>query len=657
MPGFETLKQAVNADAMQQPLTPEEVEFEGEWSDEVAVGIVVQDVVNAIAYEQAKSFTTSIEVADDLVRGYVRVRPWPNTDKPRSALSMPVVLEAIEKILPKLHLSLWGSGKDPQQVDAIGDTKNEVASAWHTLLNWAIKVSGFKEGSRLTMKNILQYGWGGGTYGLVSEEVQKAKYRRGEGGKIERDPETKNEILPKPTYEALNIRNCGFDPSCPSDDPSKARFWYKRIVVNGYDLDDLRDDDTYKNIPSREDLARILALKEEPAKDSAIALKPNQTRELQAQQDNMVISKDPLLSPLEIIEYRTDSRIVAVLQRAICIRNEVSNEGKCVVGMAFIDVLNSLFGFGIARLLNGEQRLQTGVLNTYVDSLALVLNPAMQQTKSLSGNGQQNISIAPGKVVTVEGELKPLVTQDVSETAQRALEASEGRAYRRIGAEGATNAPTQALRTGSGVAAFQGDLTERYEYFMDQYIDKVFIPTLKGFIYFIKENLTEEQIKAILRDETKKDYVGDVLDIYNADLKLDIISGVKLRTRQAAAQVAPLIIQLLQNAAVQSSMQVQATKFDYALFAREYLELQGWPVDKLFVPMTDEDLKRAQEQNQAMSRAAGMMQLQAQKHQDDLDTVDKKSADQATIAVLRSHLKVEEQKGLDALDALDGANG
>jgi hypothetical protein len=130
MPGFETLKGAINADAMQQPLTPEEVEFEGIWDDDTAVGIVVADVTSAIAYEQAKSFTTSLEAADDLVRGYVRVRPWPNSDKPRSALSMPVVLEAIEKIMPRLHLSLFGSGKDPYLVEPVGKTKKEAAQAW-----------------------------------------------------------------------------------------------------------------------------------------------------------------------------------------------------------------------------------------------------------------------------------------------------------------------------------------------------------------------------------------------------------------------------------------------------------------------------------------------------------------------------------------------
>lgn len=654
MPGFESLSQAIDLNKALAPIQPDEVQFEDKWSDETALGIVVSDVNSTIAYEQAKSFSTSMEVADDLVRGYVRVRPWPNTDKPRSALSMPVVLEAIEKVMPILHMSVWGSGKDPFQVQAIGKTKKDTASAWQSLLKWATKVSDLKEGSRLTLKNILQYGWGGGTYGFVSEEIEKRKFKRTADGKGVERGEVEKEIIAQPTYEALNLRNCGFDPNCPTHDPRKGRFWYKRITITGYDLDDMREDDTYKNIPKREDLAQILARKEEPTQDSTGALKPNQTRELQAQQDTINPSKDPLQQPLELIEYRTDTRIVTVLQKQIVIRNEKNEEGKCVVGCAFIDSLNSMFGFGISRLLNGEQRLQQGVLNTWVDSLALVLNPAYQAIKSTLGSGQQNISVAPGKVVTVDGELKPLITTDVSETAERALEFSSQRAYRRIGAESATNAPTQALRTGSGVQAFQGDITQRMSYFMDYYLDIVFVPVLKGFLTQLKDNLTPEQIQQILTEETGKAYVGDVLDIYNADIKIDIISGVKLSVKAAAAQTAPLIIQLLQNAAVQDSLEVQGRKFDYATFAEEYLELQGWDINQLFIQMTPEDLKRAQEKNQAMSRAAGMMQLQQAKHADDLDSLDKKAADQATIATLRSHLKVEEQKGVDALEGATG---
>lgn len=656
MPGFETLKQAVDLNAALAPLTPEQVKFDADpWADDVALGIVVADVNAALAYEQAKSFVTSIEVSDDLIRGYVRVRPWPNTDKPRSALSMPVVLEAVEKIMPFLHLSIFGSGKDPFEVTAVGKTKPESVKAWQALLRWAVRVSDFKEGSRLTMKNILQYGFGAGFHGWESQEIEQRKYRKTSEGGVERDPDaSKKQVIAKPTYEAANLRNTLFDPCCSTQDPSKGRWVAKRLVITGYDLDDMRADDTYKNIPTREELVRILTNKEEPAKDAMISLKPNQTRELQAQQDTLPASKDPLQSPLELIEYRSDDRIVTVVQNTLVIRNEKNEDGKCVVGCAFIDVLNSLFGFGIARLLNGEQRLQQGVLNTWVDSLALVLNPSFQSIKSSLGNGQQNISIAPGKVVTVEGELKPLVTTDVSETAANAIEASSLRAMKRVGAEGGSNMPTQAMRTGSGVQAFQGDITQRLQYFMEMYIDLVFVPVLNAFLAHSKEHLTPEQVQQILGEENGKAYEGDVLDIYNADVKIEIISGVKLTTKQAAAQAAPLIMQMLQNSAVQDSLQVQAKKFNYALFAEEYLELQGWDIDQLFVDMTADDLKRAQEQNQAMSRANGQMQLQQQKHGDDLDTVDKKSADQASLAVLRSHLKIEEQHGLDALDKVPG---
>lgn len=660
MAGLQYLKNAIPEGEAVAPLLESEVVVTGLWTDSVALGIVLADINAALAYEQAKSFITSIEIADDLVRGYVRVRPWPNTDKPRSALSMPVVLEAVEKIMPFLHLSLFGSGKDPFEANPIGQTKPEAARAWQSLLRWSVKVSDFKEGSRLTMKNILQYGFGAGFTGWESQEIVKKKFKKSENGKsVSHDTGAeRKDVIAKPTYEAANLRNTIFDPCCPSQDPRKGRFVGKRTVITGYDLLDLASDKTYKNIPTEEELIRILTNKEEPAIDSLQAAKPNQTRELQAQQDTMPASKDPLMSPLELVEYKTDDRIVTVCQRTLVIRNEINKENsKCVFGCAFIDVLNSLFGFGIARLLNGEQRLQQGVLNTWIDSLALVLNPAFQNTKGTLGNSQQNISIAPGKIVTIEGELKPLVATDVSETAHNAIESSSVRAMKRVGADGGSNMPTQAMRTGSGVQAFQGDITQKLQYFMEQYLDLVFVPVLKHFIEHIKENLTPEQIKQILSDEEGKAFEGDVLDIYNADVKIDIISGVKLTTKQAAAQAAPLILQLVQNAAVQTSLQVQNKKFDYDNFLTEYLELMGWDIENLIIDMTPEDTKRVQEQNQAMSRGVAQSQLQQQKHADDLDTVDKKSSDQASIAVLRSHLKVEEQKGMDALTSATPGGG
>lgn len=653
MAGFEELRGAVDLGAALAPLTVKDVSFDEGWDDDTALGIVIADVNTAIAFEQAKNFFSNMEQADDLVRQYVRVRPWPNTDKPRSALGMPVVVEAIEKILPALHMAIWGSGKDPFQVEPIGNTTAEAARARQHILRWAIKHSDFKEGSRLTMKNILTYGYGLGTVGWASEEKEIRKYKlSGDGRGVERDFKKKTIVCP--TYEAANLRNIVIDSACQTQDPRKGKFYAKRIPVTAYDLDGMRDDPTYNypdshpdeelrgktRIPSREDLARILVNKEEPTVDSMQGLKGNESREFQAQKDTLPTSKDPLAQPLELLEYWTKDRVVTVLQKKIVIRNEQHDFGKLnLFGCAFIDILNSAFGFGISKLLAGEQRLQQGVLNTWIDSLALILNPVFQMAKSVLGSGGQNISIAPGKVVTTEGELKPLVTPSVSQEAMGAIEASEVRSNRRVGAEGGSNTPTQALRTGSGVQAFQGDVTQRLQYFLEIYIDLLFVPVLESFLELCADKLTPDEINEILVAAEGKAYQGSILNVYNAETQIQIIAGTKLIARQAAAQIVPMITQLVANEAVQDALVVQGTKFEFSEFAKEYFELMGWDIDALFVPMTPDDQQRAQQMNPAAARAQGEMQLQSQKHKDELDSIDAKASVAVETAVVKQTLK------------------
>ena len=656
MGGFENLPQATPIGEALAPLTPEETKFidQDDWDDATAMGIVLADIDLGIGYEQAKNMITTMELADDFIRGYVRIRPWPNSDKPRSALSMPVVLEAIEKFIRKLHLALFGSGKDPWLVQPVGKTKPEAARAWQSLLRWSARVSDLKEQSRLAMKGILTYGWGGMVDGWDSREQTKRseKYGKDTTGKVVRNPNAATEIISCPTVEAINLRNAVFDPTCPSQNPNKGRWWASRTTVTAYDLQAMREDATYDDaqgqskIPSDEQLRVLLANKQEVTKNSMIATQPNQTREYQKQDDLYPMSKDPLQQPLELIQYNTRDRIVSVLQRSIVIRNEKKKERRLgCYGCAFIDVLNSMFGWGVGRLLGGEQRFQQGVLNTWVDALSLLLNPAFQQIKGM-GAGSQNISIGPGKVITTEGELKPLVVPDVSEAALNAIESSEQRSARRIGTEGGSNMPTQAMRTGTAAQAFQVTDVEAAQYFLEIYTDLVLIPVLKAQIEHICENLQPEQIQQILSDEDGKGYEGNILDVYNADLKLEIISASKLSVRQAAAQLAPLIVSLVSNSAVQQGMQISGTKFNIAEFAKEVLELNGWDINILFGPMSAADEQRMQQLNQAMSRAMGQIQLEQVKHQNEVDSIDAKGAQQAGLAVVKGVVKEHLDQGM-----------
>lgn len=667
MPGFENLEQATPQGLAQAPILADEVRFpdEEEWSDEVALGIVLADIDAGIAFEQAKNFITTMEMTDDFIRGYVRIRPWPNSDKPRSALSMPVVLEATEKILRRTHLALFGSGKDPFLVTAVGKTKPDAARCWQSLLRWAARVSDLKEQSRLAMKGVFSYGFGGLIDGWDSRERIKRseKYHKAAGGGVERNPDAKSEVIAEPTVEAFNLRNIIFDPTTPSQDPRRGKWFAIRKPITGYDLDDMRDDPMYdeeytddedgkkktrSKIPTRDQLRVILAGKEEPTENSMIATQPNQTREFQKQDDRLPSSKDPLLQPLELVEYHREDRVITVVQRKIVIRKEKKKEPRLgCFGCAFIDVLNSMFGWGVGRLLGGEQRFQQGVLNTWVDALALSLNPAFQQQKGM-GAGSQNISIGPGKVITTEGELKPLVVPDVSESAQNAISASEQRAAKRVGTEGGTNMPTQAMRTGSGVQSFQGADTEASQYFMESYVDLVFIPVLKSFLVHICDNLTPEQIQQILSDEDGKSYEADILDIYNADVKIEITAATKLAVRQAAAQAAPLVMQLVSNAGVTQQLATQGIKFNFAEFLKEYLELTGWDIDSLIGEMSPADLERMREQNQAMQQAQGRLALENQQHSNDLDSIDAKGAVQGTMAVVKGVVKNHIDQGMGA---------
>lgn len=654
MAGFENLEQAADLSKALAPIVPDEVRLEDElWSDDVALGIVIADVNAGIAYDQAKNFVQNLEDADNLIRQYVRVRLWPNTEKRRSALGVPLVVEAIEKILPALQLSIWGSGKDPFLVTPKGKTTPNAARAWQSLLLWAVRTSDFKEQMRLTLKNALTYGFVVGSWGWEVEEYAPERYKFSDDGQsVVRDTDVESESIPKPTYEPVNIRNIVIDPSCATQDVRKGRFVAKRITLTGYQLLELADDDTYKNIPTVDELRVILALKEEPTVDSMIALKGSQTREFQAQEDTMPVSKDPLAQSLELIEYWTAERVITTLQQKIVIRNEENEFGKLpFVSCAFIDILNSAYGWGVARLLSGEQHLEQGVLNTWIDSLALILNPAWWTKKGVS-SGSQNISVAPGKVITLEEELKPLVAPSVTGEAMQAIEASEERAYRRVAANGGSNVPTQALRTGTGIQAFNGDVTQRLQYFVEIFLDLVFIPTLQAFLGLCKRKLTPQQINKILSEQNGENYQGSILDVYNADTQIEIISGTKLTSRQAASQLAPMIMQLVQSQAMQTSLLVQKKKFNYSEYITELLELQGLDIDSLIIDATDEDMQRAQQLNPAFIKSQGDQQLAQQQHQNDLDLVDAKGSIQAETAVVKQMLKSH----LDsALDQTEGA--
>lgn len=676
--GFANLPESVSQGAALSAVSPileEQTAFHGEeFTDETAMGLVLTDVSAGIAFLQSKALLPAfVDTSNDLIFGLQKPKTWAD-GKPRANLPIYAVLEGIEKLMPVFYMSLFGTGKRrPFIASPVGKTKPEAARAKASVLAWAIKQAGLKEEMRLTLKQCLSYGFCCGWWGWEQKNVRERVYTKNTAGRVKGKWE--DILLSLPKYENIDLKNFSFDPQCKRQDVQKGARWVaKQVMITANTLDDMRDDlDTYgraeldengkktgkrvSRIPDRETLRRVLATDREPTEDTFASQKRAVWREFQAQLDSEASSADPLLRPLEYIEYWTEDHVIGVLQRKIVIRLGENEWNQApALTCAFIDVLGSAWGFGIARLLAGEQRFQAGVANSWIDSLALVLNPVFQALKGV-GPGTQNIPLAPGRVITETSELKALVTPDVSNTAVAAMANSEARAAKRIGAEGGVNLPTQALRTGSGVNALTGDVVQKLQYFLEIFINMIYLPTLEKFMLLCMEHLQPEDIQRILTEEEGKEWDGEITEVYNAQIGIDVLAGADLTARAASAQLAPMIIQMLSAPAVQTSLQIQGKKYDYANWAADMLDVQGFDVDHYFVDMTADDLKRMQEQNQALAKGRSDQSLEDKKHQNDLENINEKGTVQAGVALVKHAAETHMDVAQEALANLEGVEG
>jgi hypothetical protein len=443
MGGFESLPNAIIAPDTAQIL-PENVAWRGEtFDDETALAIVLHDASTAEAFTSGKNRFIDADRADNNFRAAGLPKNWPGVESQRAGLCVPVVMEAVEKLEPAIMLALF-SDQQPFQLETIGPDKPEVLRAKSKLLMWGIQLSGFKEEIRKCVKSALLYGFTVGRWGWKTSKKSDTKYEMSVDGSNTVKKLVKDYEISHPTFECIELRNHLGDPSLREADVRKGRFNLVQIFADASILDDLRKDNTYKNIPTREELALIMALKSEAATDSIAGSKSMSWRDNQAAKETDIQSLDPTKAPLEILEWVSEDRIITVLQRKIVIRNDETEFGRSdLLSCAFIDVPGAMYGFGVSKLLAGEQYLQTSVLNSWLDVEALRLNPGFTAEQGLQ-NTSQNVKLSPGKILTGP-KLTPIPIPDVGAEALQMLQTSETRASRRVGANGSDNMPTQAF--------------------------------------------------------------------------------------------------------------------------------------------------------------------------------------------------------------------
>ena len=147
--------------------------------------------------------------------------------------------------------------------------------------------------------------------------------------------------------------------------------------VNYDDLKKLRQNPDY-DIPDDDTLRYIFMEDTEPveAQNSVDQSLMNLPSVHHAERENAVMSEDPLLKPMQLLEWWDDDQVRVVLQQKVVIRND-RHELPCIPYLSanFWNIENAGWGMGCGRISGSDQRCSAGVLNAALDIIAFAVQP------------------------------------------------------------------------------------------------------------------------------------------------------------------------------------------------------------------------------------------------------------------------------------------
>src|SRR5271166_349748 len=589
---------------------------------------------------------------------------WEGSSTPRSSLGMPLALEHIESIMPQVMGALFADDP-PFSVDPRPKTSMEAARAVKELLAYQMENMQFKEEMRIGIKECLNYGTAFWKWGWKRYTKQRATWKRKGAPKMEptdagpvtlptaKSQQTKRILedfeVNEPFLECRHVRWVIPDQSTFRPDVRKAKFLVERDYMDVSQLEEWRD---IWNLPSTDELLELFFPPKETPERSLLEGRSTSSvlntgvssldinMEFRAMPRWQEPSADPAKQPLEVLEYWSNDRHIVVLQRKLCLCNELNPYGRIpFLSCNYIDVLDSLYGIGVTKLIGSEQRLQQGVINARLDDLSLRLSGTFLR-KRAGNTPTQQLRLRPGGIIDSDDEkgvqmiqYPPAIVDAFTE-----VEASDARSQRRTGAneivtQGGLEGPSSITRTASGMQTLSAGVGARMGYLMDFVANLVVIPALEAFHEMNGMWLDPEEIDRILSEELNAAYKGDAIDLKNARCKFSMKAGQKYRSKQMMAQSLVPLTQTLLNPQIMEALQDHDQKIDIAELVQMYYDVSNWPNrQSLIVQLTDEDKQRIQ----AKSEQAMQSNLEAQKHGHRMAEIEQKGITQAGAKVVEN---------------------
>ena len=661
----------------------------GQWAEDPALTLVVRDSQSAETAKAAKQWIAGWNAASVIYQSTTVPKYWEGTQIERANIPFYTVAKAVNSLTPQIVNGLFYD--DPPFIfQPRPGTTQDTAQAVSSIIGFQLKQINFKEQVRRGVMNATLYGTNIWKWGWDSYKEERTYYARDEQpDKVEssipgtpsiefHDPDAplveKKETIhvEQPRFENItSIKDILVDPTLRTPDITEGKFVIHRMYMTYNDLEKLRDRPGY-NIPSRQEvISWFLPPAEEaiPALDEQTGL--NAVWDMRANPRWMEATDDPMQKPLEVLERWDKEKVIIVVQQKKVICNGPNPYGEIpFFSVNWWDVPGAFYGLGLARTIGSEQRLQQGIVNTWLDNTALNLAGVYTRKRGKS-IPTQSIRIHPGRVFEVDekDDLLPLTrTPSVPEAGEH-LSLSAARAEQNSGAGEITSqgiagssGHSNLARTATGAGALTAGQGIQVGEFVEKFCTQVFLPFIYRIHLLNKRLLPSSVIENILNKELQSSYLqgeNNVQDIRDAQCIFEVQAGAKLTDRRQMAQALPIMTQYFSQVPIVQALANEGKKVSQVAISKMIAESSGWKnYYDIVVDMTPEEKQQAQ-QNQPGAIASKQAQTQQQmleaKLQNTQELAEQNNMARAANEVLRRSFEVAATP--EAIEGQPGTSG
>lgn len=635
------------------------------WTDDYALSVVKSDWAYAESY-RINAHDWRYRNANELYLAWAGQRYWDGTRVPRSSLGMYVVFEQVEAMLPKVISAVTSTNSYHFQAE-MGEEDERIPEAWKELVSNQLDEINFREQIQQCVKSMEIYGNGVIEVGweeyedeyIHFEEKRKAAkivtVQHPTAGMInvptgiqsEFKRVVTRETKGRPYVRYVSLIDFYVDPACESVIiQNGAGYVIKRVYMSAGKLKSFKGQEGFR-IPDDQYITTLTRSKSTAQQDvSKLSTELFRYNMWNPSQD---YTSDPAQRKLAVIEYTTPTRKIWWLQGGeqsqSIVYNAINKYGMInYFAVPYANVLDRWHGLSIADVAEGEQRLQTAIINARIDELALAIHKPMVKRRGVT-IPQYQLKVRPGVVIETEnpeGDIMQLEASNITQQAFIEVEASDRRVQRATGMSdlAALGTPSSggnsANRTATGVNTQLSATQGRVTYIVENIESMIIEPAVN---MIIRLNRKFMDIKtAVNWLKVDKRFQGlDPKKVLNTRVTAECRASTKMAAKSNFLQLLPMLAQVWLNPELLQMMAQQTDKtFDAEEFMHMTLDALNYsPRNPLIVDLTPQQKQAAQQPPAAEALKA---QIAQQKMQSDQQIDDKRQRSKMLETILKELL-------------------